>query len=418
MAFASGNPTKESIDLTQEFDLSKVKINATSGGDNCFIRSVDEKSLYDSFILLKNTRTTILCYVTFYRSKTSNKYLPRLTFKKLNKDGTEKLEDVSKPVNINLSEGDVAIRFWKMINFLNNFKEIVDTGDFKNNYAVVSNDYAQFIKSLDSTERIKAIKMLISRGNFSSSDMKSIVFEYRKRTIKAFLWLLKNINIKKTGESIRDRYKEKYNLPDTSESIWHHFLKNNDWILGLCADYKFIREFQDEVKLGIESSTGKESPKADMLGYSNYTTLVELKTCDTKIFKTKPGNNSRANTWEFTPEFISGVCQCLGQKSALDESYSIKAFEKDDESYIPKELIYSKDVKSIFIIGSRYSEFPHNNSRENKIKSNTFELFRRNNRNIEIITYDELFERAYHIVFSEKIQMDWFTNPNFTIDKK
>lgn len=33
-----------------------------------------------------------------------------------------------------------------------------------------------------------------------------------------------------------------------------------------------------------------------------------------------------------------------------------------------------------------------------ELAEDTFELFRRNNRNIEIITYDELFERAKFIV--------------------
>lgn len=45
---------------------------------------------------------------------------------------------------------------------------------------------------------------------------------------------------------------------------------------------------------------------------------------------------------------------------------------------------------------------------DNLIKSKIFEAFRRNNRNLDIITYDELFERAYHTIFSEKIVHDWF----------
>ena len=36
--------------------------------------------------------------------------------------------------------------------------------------------------------------------------------------------------------------------------------------------------------------------------------------------------------------------------------------------------------------------------KEQQIKAKTFELYRRDSRNIEIITYDELFERAKFIV--------------------
>ncbi len=33
-----------------------------------------------------------------------------------------------------------------------------------------------------------------------------------------------------------------------------------------------------------------------------------------------------------------------------------------------------------------------------EIKQKTFELYRRDSRNVEILTYDELYERAYYIV--------------------
>jgi len=37
------------------------------------------------------------------------------------------------------------------------------------------------------------------------------------------------------------------------------------------------------------------------------------------------------------------------------------------------------------------------------IKAKTFELYRRNSRNIEILTYSELYERAYYIVNQKTI---------------
>lgn len=55
------------------------------------------------------------------------------------------------------------------------------------------------------------------------------------------------------------------------------FLKREQLILGLNADIRFIPEFIDETKVGVEDSRGKGSPRVDMLGISNYTTLVELK---------------------------------------------------------------------------------------------------------------------------------------------
>ena len=42
--------------------------------------------------------------------------------------------------------------------------------------------------------------------------------------------------------------------------------------------------------------------------------------------------------------------------------------------------------------GGNYSD------KEKRVKLKTFELFRRDSRNVEIITYDELYERAKFIV--------------------
>jgi len=49
------------------------------------------------------------------------------------------------------------------------------------------------------------------------------------------------------------------------------------------------------------------------------------------------------------------------------------------------------------IIGN-WNEITGCNDKEKLIKEKTFELFRRDSRNVEIITFDELYERANHIV--------------------
>lgn len=267
-----------------------------------------------------------------------------------------------------------------MINFLGEFKNLVDTGDFKKEFKVVTQNYADILKSLDSLEKVKAVKRLLNIAQLSTKEINSLVYESRKKDVKSFLWLLRNRPYK--GTVSREYYRKKYNLPAGDEVIWHHFLKENSWILGLNADIRFISDFVDEVKVGLEDSTGKGSPKVDMLGVSYYTTLVELKTPEAQIFKKEKGSKARTNTWEFSQDFIAGVSQCLSQKVALDESYSTKKIIYDEHKVLAKDIVYNKDVKSIFIIGNRNEQFPHSLDNNNIVKSETFELFRRNNRNI------------------------------------
>lgn len=416
MAFSLGKehftsaPTFEEFDMTSD-DLSSLEIVERVGGGNCFVRSKDGRHYYGSFVLDRNSETTTLCELQFFKSSSTDHYIPRPTFRKVKNDGTDQTCK-GETIIISLKSGDIAQRFWDLIGFLGGFKNLVDTGDFNKRFKVIADDYAAILRQLDTDQKIKAVKDLIKSGNFKADAVKSLLYESRKTTLRFFLYLIKNKTLSSSKITMMQWYKDKYHCAK-DEDVWHHFLKENDWILGLNADIRFIPEFIDEAKVGVEDTRGKGSPRVDMLGISNYTTLVELKRADTPIFKSARGNGGRANTWEFSSEFISGISQCLGQKSIFDERYEQKQIVTADGKIISKEVVYNADVKVVFIIGCRYSQFPHNDEIDNKTKSKTFELYRRNNRNVEIITYDELFERAYHIVMAEKIPHDWFENESF-----
>lgn len=405
------------FNLTKD-DLSTLEIKENTHQDNCLIRDkLDTGKYYNKFIIQDNPKTKIICEISFYPSSITSKYLPRLTLKKTDPSGEIKETDIKKPVIIAFKESEQALAFWKLIGFLNSFKDVVDLGEFEKSFQVVSKN-AYFIEFANKgeKEKVEEIKELILKADLKENDIKSITFENRKKTIKAFLYLLKNKDLH--GKSILEQYKERYNLEDIKEAVWHHFLKKNDWILGLNVDIKFIRDLYDEQKVGIENSKGSGSPKTDLLGISDYTTLIELKHSETNIFKDTKTSKSRSNTWDFTADFIEGISQCLGQKFAFDKSYKTKNFVNENGERLDANKILTMDPKTIFIIGTRKREFPHDSINEHYIKSETFELFRRNNRNIEIITFDELFERAYHIVFSEKIKADWFEDHKFDIDNQ
>ena len=128
-----------------------------------------------------------------------------------------------------------------------------------------------------------------------------------------------------------------------------------------------------------------------MLGCNKFTVLVELKRPDTDLFK----NKNRSNSWSLSNELIDAFSQILEQKA----SWQIQAESNANNNYNDNgEIIKQKtiDPKTILIIGnsSQYS----GETKELQIKAKSFELFRRDSRNVEIITFDELFERAKFIV--------------------
>ena len=60
----------------------------------------------------------------------------------------------------------------------------------------------------------------------------------------------------------------------------------------------------------------------------------------------------------------------------------------------------SFDSRTILIVGC-WDQINSDVVGEKRIKEKTFELFRRDSRNVDMITYDELYERASFIVNNE-----------------
>ena len=110
--------------------------------------------------------------------------------------------------------------------FLSGFKELVDAGDFNKRFKVVADDYAQILRQLDTPQKIKAVKDLVRSGKFSADDIKSLVYESRKTTLRFFLYLIKNKTLSNGTMTMMQWYKEKHQCAK-DEDVWHHFLKEN-----------------------------------------------------------------------------------------------------------------------------------------------------------------------------------------------
>ena len=241
--------------------------------------------------------------------------------------------------------------------------------------------------------------------NLSKNEIKELLFPQRRNTIHWFYAFLKDLHNNQEIKAF-DSYRNKHSIGENGEeAIWHHFLKNNDWIIGLNVDIKFIRDLLSKQRVGNPNSKGAGSPEVDLLGISYFTTLIELKTSKTQIFSPVKSTKSRANTWDFSNNFIEAYSQTLSQRSEISETKNIV-----DEygTIIDTKRNRILDPKAILIIGNRNVEFPHTRNTENDIKTDCFERIRRDSRNVDIMTYDELFERAFHIVFTEKLPKNWY----------
>ncbi len=358
------------------------------------------KGLIKHFILKKGVQCQKSCDVALIK-KENGMLTPRFNFYIWNTTKKVKEEfdrgEINKSfIKSNISLDDCYQEFLTLLDFFGSFNgvEIGDTA-----FQVVDkNAFLHNFKTQEEAQKIKDLSQILSEGNISEEDIKKALLDNRKQVLEEFKRLLedknywntyhdKNKDIKGTGE----------------EAVWHYFLKKYDWILGLNVDIRFIREFIDEADAGIPNTIGKGNPEADQIGWSDYTTLIEFKTSNTNIFTEKKKNTSRANTWSFSSYFIDGVSQCLAQKTDWEKCHRSKDLISGKEEIIDQNKIRTVDPKSIFLIGSKFREISEISLNPEIItKRDTFERFRRNNRNVEIITFDELYERAYFVVYNKK----------------
>lgn len=384
-------------------DIGKLVIKETFNKDNCFIYK--ESDIIGGFILINKPNVKTILKVSFYKSKSDNKYLPRLEFRKEDKNGNL-TKSRGHDVIIKFGDGDEARAFWKVIHFLHDFKDLVDLGDFHAKYQTISSDsYRVYFNTKEQAEKLQELSSLIRDSKLSKNEIKKLLFPQRRNTIHWFYAFLKDLHNNKEIKAFNS-YRKKHLIRENGEEvIWHHFLKHNDWIIGLNVDIKFIRDLLSKQRVGNPNSKGLGSPEVDLLGISYFTTLIELKTSKTQIFSTVKTTKSRANTWDFSSNFIEAYSQTLSQRSEISETKNIV---DEDGIIIDTKRHRILDPKAILIIGNRNEEFPHTRNTENDIKTDCFERIRRDSRNVEIMTFDELFERAFHIVFTEKLPKNWY----------
>lgn len=260
----------------------------------------------------------------------------------------------------------------------------------------LDSDSIRSVKTLLSKEGgAELVETLINEGFVSSKDIVNTSF--RKRGVQIFKSLKDNPNYWKT-------YADENGLKKHSEEkVWQYFFEKNQWIFGYGLDYRFQEILQREVHLSEAELDGSNTVIGDyLLGDKFFTTFIELKKPSTPLFANK-GN--RSNSWKLSNDLIESVSQILEHKAS-------GLIRLDSPQYINGEPLKQKayDSKVILIIGD-WKEIENSaNSLEKDIKKKTLELFRRDSRNVEILTFDELFERAKFIVEGEK-QVNVITRP-------
>jgi hypothetical protein len=227
------------------------------------------------------------------------------------------------------------------------------------------------------------VESLLIEGIITSKDI--VNTHFRKRGLQIFKNLIDDSDYWKS-------YAAENNIVNTKEEkVWQYYFGKNEWIFGYGLDYRFQTILQREAYVSDVGLDGSNTVIADyLLGDKMFTTFVEIKKPTTPLFgKAK----NRSNSWSISEDLINSVSQILEQKAS--GMIKMQNQQYDETGYSISQKTY--DSKVILIIGN-WIEIINSSPQEKEIKKKTLELYRRDSRNIEIITYDELFDRAKFIV--------------------
>lgn len=185
------------------------------------------------------------------------------------------------------------------------------------------------------------------------------------------------------------------------ESSWQSFFEQNTWIFGYGLSYHFLTSL-DEAKLE-QTVSGNDvvgpGKRVDALlktrGRLSSLCFVEIKRPSTSLLA-RVKDPYRPGAWAPSVELAGSVAQVQTTVYDSIENLGREWVRARQDGSKTGEVLYNFEPRSILIVGSLGQFADDTGINEQKYRS--FEVYRRNIWRPEILTFDELLERARFIV--------------------
>ena len=228
----------------------------------------------------------------------------------------------------------------------------------------------------------------VVRSSVTRQDI--VAVGYRKKQLEVFETLLCDPSY---FEEIKTR------RGCTDESLWQQFFEKNPWIFGYGLSYIYLSSLDDRKLEQIVQGhhVGAHGKRVDALlksrGAISSLCFVEIKTHKTALVAGRP---YRRGCWAPSSELAGAVAQVQGSVAAALDTLQGQLTFNDALGNPTEEQTFSYAPKAYLVVGS-LSEFVGEHG-VNQDQFRSFELLRHNTTSPEIITFDELLERAKFIV--------------------
>lgn len=181
-----------------------------------------------------------------------------------------------------------------------------------------------------------------------------------------------------------------------AEKAWQNLLEANPWVLGVGLGGRLYTTW-DEGKLeqtvrGANLQTSGKRADAFLVsnGLLRSVALAEIKHPDTPLLSQ---TQYRSDVYAISHEFSGAIAQAQETVRAAKESLAGWISERDAEGGNTGDGAYLVEPRSFLVIGSMSDLFSAEGNRIDA-KFRSFESFRSNLKSPEVLTFDELVERA------------------------
>ena len=381
-------------------DFSDLEIRAAENIH--FFYDTRLRRLIKHFVLREGPRVDTMCHVLLIKKE--NGYTPRLTFWKKDKSrgASETLSESeivsdgrALVIKSRVDVGDCHENLWKLITFLQTCNHVdLPAGAFR----VAAEKDVDLIKAMEGQDKeavLRAVKTYLG-AELTEADVQLLLG--RRKALQLFDNLLNdsdffNLAMQKPGLK--------------GEQVWQRFFEQNTWIFGygltLLACSSFSDKKLEQITTGANIFTGG-GKRSDALmrtrGFVQTLLLAEIKRHDTDLLM--PRQYRPPDVYQVSAELSGAVSEvrktaykAVHLLTALHRSYTSEGEYQFEVSTIkPRQVVIVGNLRAL-----------SDSAEINVEKMTSFELYRRSQQGVEILTFDELYARSKFIVESQESEV-------------
>lgn len=186
------------------------------------------------------------------------------------------------------------------------------------------------------------------------------------------------------------------------EAVWQKFFESNPWILGTSTE-QMVSVWGEKLEQPVTGRSVQTVGKRidglmETLGEIRSSVFVEIKHHRTQLLVNGSDDKGyRPGCFRPAEHLSGGVAQLQGTVQRVLEEHKLRLSKSDDEGFENTDAFtYLVRPRAILVVGSLL-EFKNSSGGVHKDKYRSFELFRRDLNSLEIVTFDELYEKAKFI---------------------